>query len=44
MTERMWGAILNGLISGEYQTEGGHSGKPSEELKSLIIGTGVPWE
>jgi hypothetical protein len=42
--ERMWSVNLDGSISGEYQTIGGHSGRPAEQLKSLMTGTEVPWE
>ena len=37
----MWSVNLEASISGEYQTLGGHSGRPSEELGSLMTGTGV---
>ena len=30
MSERMWSVNLDVSISGEYQTLGGHSGRPSE--------------
>ena len=31
-------------IPGENKTLGGHSGRPSELLESLMTGTGAPWE
>jgi hypothetical protein len=30
VSERMWSVKLEASISGEYQTLGGHSGRPSE--------------
>jgi hypothetical protein len=30
VSERMWSVNLDGSISGEYLTIGGHSGRPSE--------------
>jgi len=30
VSERMWSVNLDASISGEYQTLGGHSGRPSE--------------
>ena len=30
VSERMWSVNLEGSISGEYQTLGGYSGRPSE--------------
>ena len=44
MSERMWSVNLDASISGEYQTDGGHSNQLSEYLRSLMTGTGVPWE
>jgi len=44
VSERMWSVNLDASISGEYQTLGGHCGRPSEYLGSLMTGTGVPWE
>jgi len=41
VSERMWSVNLEASISGEYQTLGGYSGRPSEELGSLTTGTGV---
>jgi len=41
---RMWSVNLDESISGEYQTLGGNSGRPLEYLRSLMTGTGVPWE
>ena len=37
----MWSVNLEASISGEYQTLGGHSSRPSEYLGSLMTGTGV---
>jgi len=44
VSERMWSVNLDASISGEYQTVGGYSGRPSESLKSLMTGSGVPWK
>jgi hypothetical protein len=44
VSERMWSVNLEASVSGEYQTLGGHSGRPSELLGPVMIGTGVPWE
>jgi len=44
VSERMWSVNLDASISEEYQTVGGHSGRPSELLRSPMSGTGVPWE
>jgi hypothetical protein len=43
VSERMWSVNLEGSISEEYQTVGGHSGRPSEKLRSPLTVTGVPW-
>jgi len=42
--ERMWSVNFNVSISGEYQTLGGHSNQPWEQLGSLMMGTGLPWQ
>jgi hypothetical protein len=42
--ERMWRVNIDAVISGEYQTLGGHSGRTSEYLGSLMTGTIVPWD
>jgi len=42
--ERRQSVNLEGSISGENYTLGGHSGRPSEQLESLMTGTGAPWE
>jgi len=42
VSKRMWSVNLDASISGEYRTLGGHSGRPSESLRSLKTGTGVP--
>jgi hypothetical protein len=42
--ERMWSVNLDALFSGEYQTQGGHSSRPSQYLRSLMTCTEVPWE
>jgi len=44
VTERRRSVNLEVSISGENQILGGHSGRPSEYLASLMTGTGVPWE
>jgi len=44
VSERMWSANLDASFSGEYQTLGGHSGRPSEYLGSLRTDTAVPWQ
>jgi len=44
VSERRRSVNLEASISGENQTLGGHSGRPSEELGSLLTGTGAPWE
>jgi len=41
VSERMWSVNLEASISGEYQTIGGYSDRPSEKLGSLTTGTGV---
>jgi len=41
--ERRRSGNLEVSISGANQTLGGHSGWPSEELGSLMTGTGAPW-
>jgi len=41
VSERMWSVNLEGSISGEYQTLGGYSGRPSEWLGSVTTSTGV---
>jgi hypothetical protein len=41
VSERMWRVNSEASISGEYQTLGGDSGRPSELLASLVRGTGV---
>jgi len=42
MAERMWSVNLDAAISGEYQTLGGHSCWPSEELGGPATSLGVP--
>ena len=42
VSERMWSVNLDALISGEYQTLGGHSCQPSEELGVPATSLGVP--
>jgi len=37
----MWSAHLAASISEQYQTLGGHSGRPSVLLGSLLTGSGV---
>jgi len=44
VSERMWSVNIKASISWEYQTLGGHSGRPCQYLGSLMTGTGVPWE
>jgi hypothetical protein len=44
VSERMWSVNLDASISGEYQTIGGHSARPSELLRARMTGTGEPWE
>ena len=44
VSERMWSVNWDASISGEYQTLGGHSGRPSELLGSLMTATEVPSE
>jgi hypothetical protein len=44
VSERMWSVNLDGSMSGEYQTIGGHSDLPLELLRALITGTGIPWK
>jgi len=44
VAETIWSVNLNASISEEYYTLGGQSGWPSEKLRSVITGTGVPWE
>jgi len=41
VSERMWSVNYEVSISGEYQTLGGYSGRPSEYVRSLTTGTGV---
>ena len=41
VSERMWSVNLEVSMSGEYQTLGGFSGRPSEYLGSLMTGTRV---
>jgi len=41
VSERMWSVNLEASILAEYRTLGGHSGRPSQSLGSLITGTGV---
>jgi len=41
VSERMWSVNLAASISGEYQTLGGYSGRPSESQGSLTTSTGV---
>jgi len=41
VSERMWSVNLEASISGEYQTLGGYSGRPSELLGSLTTATGA---
>ena len=41
VSERMWSVNLEASISGEYQTLGGYSGRPSLGLESLTTSTGV---
>jgi len=41
VSERMWSVNLEASISGESQTLGGHSSRPSEQLGSLMTGTRV---
>jgi len=40
VSERMRSVNLEASISGEYQTLGEYSGRPSEDLGSLMTGTG----
>jgi hypothetical protein len=42
VSERMWSVNLNASISGEYQTLGGHSFRPSEKLGAPTTNLGVP--
>jgi len=42
VSERMCSVNLDASISGEYQTLGGHSCRPSMQPGSLMNGTGVP--
>jgi len=42
--ERRRSVNLESSISGENQTLGRHSGRPSELLESLMTGTGALWE
>jgi hypothetical protein len=44
VSERMWSVNLEVLISEEYWTVGGHSGRPSDKLGYLMTATEVPWE
>jgi len=44
VSKRMWSVNSDASVSGEYQTLGGHSGRPSEYLRSLMTCSGVPWE
>jgi len=41
VSERMWSVNLEASIPGEYQTIGGHSGRPLEWMGSLMSRTGV---
>jgi len=42
VSERMWSVNLNASISGEYQTLGGHSCRPSEYLGAPATSLGAP--
>jgi hypothetical protein len=42
VSERMWSVNLNASISGEYQTLGGHSCRPSEYLGAPTTNLGAP--
>ena len=42
VSERMWSVNLNASISGEYQTLGGHSCRPSEQLGAPMTNLGAP--
>jgi len=42
VSERMWSVNLNASISGEYQTLGGHSCRPSEYLGAPMTNRGAP--
>jgi hypothetical protein len=44
VSEWMWSVILEASISGEYWTQGEHSGGLLNYLKSLMMDIGVPWE
>jgi len=41
-SERMWSVNLDASISGEYQTLGGHSCRPSEYLGAPVTSLGAP--
>ena len=42
VSERMWSVNLDASISGEYQTLGGHSCRPSEYLGAPTTNLGAP--
>jgi hypothetical protein len=42
VSERMWSVNLDVSVSGEYQTLGGHSCRPSEKLGALMTSLGAP--
>jgi len=42
VSERMWSVNLDTSNSGEYQTLGGHSCRPSEELGAPMTSLGAP--
>jgi len=42
VSERMWSVNLDASISGEYQTLGGHSCRPSEYLGAAMTSLGAP--
>jgi len=43
-SERMWRVNFDATISDQYQSLRGQSDRPSEQLGSLMTGTGVPWK
>lgn len=43
VSETMWSAITKASTQGEYQTPGGNSRQPWEQLRYLMTGIGVFW-
>jgi hypothetical protein len=41
VSKRIWSLNIDTSNSREYETRGGHSGRPSEYLRSLLTGTAV---